>query len=253
MFKFLYIALFLLFLYAPIAVLVANSFNLSIYGNNWEGFTLRWYESLKYNSCLLQAAKNSIVIATLSAFLAVVFAVLTAFIIYKYKFPGRTLLFISIQSMIVFPDIIFAISLSMLFIVLKAKLGFTTILLSHTALSAPVTSMIIFLGFSKIEKTILETAKDLGASDLQIFVKIFLPLVSHSIIAAYLIAFTISFDDVIISSFVSSPSYDLLPLKIISLARFNMKPEINAICVIILITSIFLVSSSQFLLRDKNA
>jgi len=140
----------------------------------------------------------------------------------------------------------------MLFIFANLKLGFFSIFLAHAALTAPFSSLIIFLGFKKIENNVLEAAKDLGASDWQIFSKIFLPLVTPNIIAAYLISFTLSFDDAIISNFVSGPSYELLPLKILSLARLAIKPDINAICVIILIITIVLIMLAQFFLKEKK-
>lgn len=251
MFKNTYIFAFLTLLYFPIAVLVMNSFNLSIYDNCWEGFTLYWYKNLKDNTHLVQAAKNSLFIACISSCISSVLGIFTSFLIYKYKFPGKKFLFFSIQSMIVVPDIIFATSLLMFFMLTNIKLGFLTILFSHTALSFPFVFFIIFLGCNKIESNVLEVAKDLGASDWQVFIKIFLPLLSPNILAAYLVAFAISFDDVTVSSFVNSPSYELLPLKIVSLLKLSVKPEINAMCVVIFLISIFPILLTHFLIKEK--
>ena len=154
--------------------------------------------------------------------------------------------------MITFPDIMLGISLLFLFLLFNIELGFYTLLISHITLSLPFAVVTIFSGFSGLNKTIIEVGKDLGASDYEILKKIIIPAVSSNIIASFLISFTLSLDDVLVSYFVSGPQYEVLPLTIFSLARSGIKPEVNAICTLMLVISIFFIFLSQILLRRHD-
>ena len=151
-----------------------------------------------------------------------------------------------------FPDIILGVSLLFLFILFNFELGFYTLLISHIILALPFSIITIFSGFRGLDKNIIEVGRDLGASDYDILRKLIIPIISPNIIAAFLIAFTLSLDDVLVSYFVSGPQYEILPLTIFSLARTGIKPEVNAICTLMLLISIFLILLSQILLRKKH-
>ena len=151
-----------------------------------------------------------------------------------------------------FPDIILGVSLLLLFILFDFELGFYTLLISHITLALPFATITVFSGFRGLNKNIIEVGRDLGASDYDILKKLIIPIILPNIIAAFLIAFTLSLDDVLVSYFVSGTQYEILPLTIFSLARMGTKPEVNAICTLMLLISIFLISLSQILLRKKD-
>lgn len=250
-FKLLYLSIFLLILYFPIAALVLNSFNYSVYSIRWEGFTFKWYSKLFDNFALIESMKNSLILGFLSAACTSIIATIASFSFYKYRYLGRKIIYFFIQIMIMFPDIILGISLLFLFILFNFELGFYTLLISHITLSLPFSIITIFSGFRGLDKNIIEAGRDLGASDYEILRKLIIPILSPNIMAAFLIAFTLSLDDVIISYFVSGPQYEILPLTIFSLARMGIKPEVNAICTLMLLISILLILLSQILLRKK--
>ena len=153
--------------------------------------------------------------------------------------------------MIVLPDIIIGIGLLLLFVLLKVELGYFTLLISHISLSLPFAIIIIFIGFKRLDRNILEAGKDLGASDYEVLSKIIFPIIFPNIVSAYLIAFTLSLDDVLVSHFVSGSNYEILPLVIYSLAKFGIKTEVNALCTFMLLLSILFVGLSQTLMRKK--
>lgn len=246
-----YIIIFLLVLYLPIAILVGNSLNLSVYGVKWEGFTIKWYQKALDNFALMEALKNSLILAFTSALCTSIIATISALSFYMYRYIGRKVIYFSIQVMIVLPDIIVGIGLLFLFTLLQIELGYFTLLIGHIALSLPFTVITVFAGFKGLDKNVIEVAKDLGATDYQIFLKIILPIILPNIMSAYLIAFTLSLDDVLVSYFVSGANYEILPLVIYSLARLGVKPEVNAVCTLMLLFSILLIGLSQALIRKK--
>ncbi|WPX96404.1 ABC transporter permease subunit [Candidatus Bandiella euplotis] len=249
--KLTYITIFLLVLYFPIAMLVANSFNLSVYSVKWEGFTLMWYQRALENFALMSALKNSLILAFSSAFCVTVIATISAFSFYRYQYPGRRIVYFFVQTMVMFPDIILGISLLLLFIIFHIKLGYVTLLIAHISLALPFAIITIFIGFQGLDRNIIEAGKDLGASDYEVFSKIILPIIFPNLVSAYLIAFTLSLDDVVVSYFVSAPDYEILPLIIYSLAKLGIKPEVNAVCASMLVLSVIFIIISQTLIRKK--
>ena len=246
-----YVIVFLLVLYFPIVTLVANSFNSSVYSIKWEGFSIRWYQKAIENFALMEALKNSLILAFTSALCTSIIATMSAFSFYKYRYAGRKVIYCLIQTMVVLPDIIIGISLLLLFILLNMELGYFTLLISHISLSLPFAIITISMGFKGLDKNIIEAGKDLGASDYGVFSKIIFPTIFPNIISAYLIAFTLSLDDVLVSYFVSGPNYEILPLVIYSLAKLGIKPEVNALCTFMLLLSILFILLSHSLIRRK--
>jgi spermidine/putrescine transport system permease protein len=250
-FKFGFMSLVYAFLYTPILILIVNSFNASKFGMKWGGFTVKWYEQLLNNDSLMQAAWHSITIAVFSATAAAIIGSLTAVALFRYQFRGKKfvngMLFVVMMS----PDIVMAISLLALFLLMGAQLGFLTLLLSHITFCLPFVVVTVYSRLKGFDVKMLEAARDLGASEWVILKQIILPLAKPAVAAGWLLSFTLSLDDVIVSSFVTGPSYEILPLKIYSMVKVGISPEVNALATIMLIVSLFLVVSSQLLARDK--
>ncbi|MGF1759813.1 spermidine/putrescine ABC transporter permease PotC [Photobacterium sagamiensis] len=250
-FKFSFMTLVYVFLYTPIIILIVNSFNASKFGMKWGGFTTKWYKHLINNDGLMQAAWHSINIAVFSATVAVIIGSLTAVALFRYRFRGKTfvngMLFVVMMS----PDIVMAISLLALFLLLGAELGFLTLLLSHITFCLPFVVVTVYSRLKGFDVKMLEAARDLGASEWVILKQIILPLAKPAVAAGWLLSFTLSLDDVIISSFVTGPTYEILPLKIYSMVKVGISPEVNALATIMLVVSLVLVICSQLLAREK--
>ena len=240
------------YLYIPIIILVTNSFNEDRYGLSWKGFSWNWYERLFNNDTLIQAAFHSVTIAFFAATLATIVGGLTAIALYRYRFRGKQavsgMLFIVMMS----PDIVMAVSLLALFMVVGISLGFWSLLLAHVTVCLPYVTVTIFSRLNGFDARMLEAAKDLGASEVTILRKIILPLALPAVVSGWLLSFTISLDDVVVSSFVSGVSYEILPLRIFSLVKTGVTPEVNALATIMIVLSLGLVILSQLVARKNN-
>ena len=240
------------YLYIPIIILVTNSFNEDRYGLSWKGFSWNWYERLFNNDTLIQAAFHSVTIAFFAATLATIVGGLTAIALYRYRFRGKQavsgMLFIVMMS----PDIVMAVSLLALFMVVGISLGFWSLLLAHVTFCLPYVTVTIFSRLNGFDARMLEAAKDLGASEVTILRKIILPLALPAVVSGWLLSFTISLDDVVVSSFVSGVSYEILPLRIFSLVKTGVTPEVNALATIMSVLSLGLVILSQLVTRKNN-
>jgi spermidine/putrescine transport system permease protein len=250
--KNLYMLMVYLFLYIPVAILIINSFNSSKYQTGWKSFTFAWYEKLASNTMLIDAAMNSFTVAFLSASAATIIGTLTAVTLYRYRFYGKKLLYALVYIVIMSPDIVMGISLLVLFASLKINLGFWTLLISHITFSIPFVVVTVFSRLSGFDKNIIEAAKDLGADEMRIFKSVILPMSLPAVVGGWLLSFTLSLDDCVVSFFVTGPGYEILPLRIFSMVRLGVKPEINALCAIILLFSLVMVISSQILMREKK-
>ncbi len=238
-------------LYLPIFVLILLSFNKAHYSSIWHGFTWHWYGALLKDQDLWIATWHSLVLGILSASMATVMGSYAAISLYRYRFAGRSLFHGLIFIFILLPDIIIAISLLLLFRISHLKLGFFSLLLAHTTFCLPFVVMTVHSRLKQFDKHIYEAAKDLGASDFKIISSIFLPLLWPGILAGWLMSFALSFDDVIISYFVSGPGFEILPLKIYGMARTGSTPEINALCAIVFVAILLVICVSQLSLRKK--
>ncbi|OJI56522.1 spermidine/putrescine ABC transporter permease PotC [Vibrio vulnificus] len=249
--RFSFMTLVYAFLYLPIIVLIANSFNENKFGMKWGGFTTKWYHALVNNDSLMQAAWHSFNVAIFSATAATIIGSLTAGALFRYQFKGKSavngMLFVVMMS----PDIVMAISLLALFLVLGAQLGFFTLLVAHITFCLPFVVVTVYSRLNGFDVKMLEAAKDLGASEWVILKQIILPLAKPAVAAGWLLSFTLSLDDVIISSFVTGPTYEILPLKIYSMVKVGISPEVNALATVMLVVSLVLVITSQILAREK--
>jgi spermidine/putrescine transport system permease protein len=239
------------YLYIPIIILIVNSFNEDRYGLTWKGFSWNWYERLFNNDTLIQAAIHSVTIAFFAATFATIIGGLTAIALYRYTFRGKKfvdgMLFIVMMS----PDIVMAVSLLALFMMFSIKLGFSSLLLAHITFCLPYVVVTILSRLKGFDVKMLEAAKDLGAGELTILGKIILPLALPAIVSGWLLSFTISLDDVVVSSFVTGVSYEVLPLKIFSMVKTGVTPEVNALATIMILMSLLLVTLSLFIGRKK--
>lgn len=222
------------YLYIPIIILIVNSFNSSRFGINWQGFTTKWYSLLMNNDSLLQAAQHSLTMAVFSATFATLIGSLTAVALYRYRFRGKP--FVS----------------GMLFMLLGIQLGFWSLLFSHITFCLPFVVVTVYSRLKGFDVRMLEAAKDLGASEFTILRKIILPLAMPAVAAGWVLSFTLSMDDVVVSSFVTGPSYEILPLKIYSMVKVGVSPEVNALATILLVLSLVMVIASQLIARDKT-
>ncbi|MDP4494461.1 spermidine/putrescine ABC transporter permease PotC [Vibrio cholerae] len=249
--RFSFMSLVYLFLYLPIIVLIANSFNENKFGIKWGGFTTKWYHALMNNDSLMQAAWHSINVAVFSATAATLIGSLTAVALFRYQFKGKKVVSGMLFVVMMSPDIVMAISLLALFLVMGVKLGFLTLLIAHITFCLPFVVVTVYTRLNGFDVKMLEAAKDLGAGEWVILKKIILPLAKPAVAAGWLLSFTLSLDDVIISSFVTGPTYEILPLKIYSMVKVGISPEVNALATVMLVVSLVLVVVSQLLAREK--
>ena len=247
-----YLSLVYLFFYIPIAVLIVYSFNNTQYSLVWHGFTWKWYGELFTDSDLWLSALHSLILGLTAATLATTIGMLAAVSIYRYRFTGRKFLYGLIFILILSPEIVTGAALLILFTLLHFELGFFTLLLSHTSFCVPFVIVTTYGRLVSFDKNIFEAAKDLGATDAAIFRRIILPMLWPALAAGWLMSFTLSLDDVIISYFVAGPEYDILPLKIYSMVRSGVKPEINALCSVLFCVTLSLILLTQLTLKKKN-
>lgn len=248
----LYAACVFGFLYLPLVIVAVFSCNSSKYSLAWKGFTLDWYLKLWHNPGLMSAAINSLVVAACAATLATLLGTVAAFILHQYRFPGRRILFGTLFVMMMSPDIVIAISLLLLFLALYVPLGFTTLFLAHTVLCVPFVATTVFSRFQGFPTDLVDAAKDLGASEYQVFRSIVLPLAAPAVAGGWLLSFTLSLDDVIISFFTTGPEYEVLPLRIYSMVRLGIKPDVNALCVVMMAITVTTLILSKKLLKEKK-
>jgi putrescine transport system permease protein len=225
------VALGLAFLYLPIAILVIYSFNASRLVAVWGGWSIRWYVALLHDEAMLDAAWNSLRIAVLSATAATVLGTLAAVVLVRAgRFFGRTLFSGMIYAPLVMPEVIIGLSLLLLFVALGVDRGLWTVTMAHTTVTLSFVTVVVQSRLLGFDRSLEEAAMDLGCPPLRTFLTITLPLIFPAVAAGWLLAFTLSFDDLVIASFSTGPGATTLPMRIYSEVRLGVKPEINAIC-----------------------
>ncbi len=259
---FIKIAAFLgfVFLYAPIVSLIIFSFNKSRLVTVWGGFSTKWYGELLQDPQILGAAWISLKIAFFSASLAIVIGTLAAFVLVRFKkFRTRTLLSGMITAPLVMPEVITGLSLLLLFVAMQSLIGWpagrgvTTIIISHATFGAAYAAVIIQSRLVDMDLSIEESAADLGAKPVRVFFDITLPVITPALVSGWLLAFTLSLDDLVIASFVSGPGSSTLPMVIFSKVRLGVTPEINALAtIIILIVSLGVIAAALVMQRGKD-
>lgn len=239
-------------LYAPIIILVIYSFNSSKLNAVWQGFTFNWYSVLANDSDVITALAHSLTVACISTLIATIIGTLAAVGMYKYKFKGKTVLDGLLYVPIVIPEIVMGISLLVFFTQLKITLGLLTLILAHVTFCVSYVVIVVRARMKSFDKSLEEAAMDLGANGLQTFVKVTLPVIMPGIVAGALMSFTLSLDDVIISFFVSGAGYETLPLRIYSMVRVGVSPEINALSTVMLIITLSIAVISELMQIKKT-
>jgi putrescine transport system permease protein len=229
------VAVGLAFLYLPIAVLVIYSFNASRLVTVWGGWSLAWYRELLHDTALQQAAWISVRVAALSATAATVLGTLAAIALTRLgSFRSRMLFSGMVYAPLVMPEVITGLSLLLLFVAISVDRGFWTVVIAHTTLTMCFVTVIVQSRLLDFDRSLEEAALDLGCPPFRTFLTVTLPLIAPAIAAGWMLAFSLSLDDLVIASFTTGPGATTLPIRIYSEVRLGVKPEINAVCTIII-------------------
>jgi putrescine transport system permease protein len=247
------------FLYLPIVALVLYSFNDSPIPNVWRGFTLKWYTALASDSEMLSGLWLSLKIAFMTACGSVVLGTLAAFTLVKYKrFGGRTLFSGMVNAPLVMPEVVVGLSLLLMLVSVQRAIGFPergqmTIWLGHMLLGMAYATVVIQARLHDLNPQLEEAAMDLGARPHQVFYLVTLPMITQSMLSAWLLTFTLSLDDVVLSAFLSGPGATTMPLVIFSRARLGLNPSVNAVATIIVaIVAIGVLVASYLIARAER-
>jgi putrescine transport system permease protein len=228
------------FLYAPIVLLVLYSFNASRLVTVWAGFSARWYDELFKNEGFRAAALTSLEVATLAATIALVLGTFAGFSMSRFsRFRGRTLFGFALLAPLVVPEVILGLSLLLLFVNCESWIGWPsrgipTITVAHATFGACFVSVLVRAQLAGFDRALEEAALDLGARPWTVLVRITLPAISPALISGWLLAFTLSLDDLVIASFVTGPSATTLPMAVFSSVRLGVSPEVNALATLFL-------------------
>jgi len=238
------------FLYIPILLLMIYSFNDSRLVTVWGGWSTRWYVSLMSNDDLLSAAWVTIRVALISATIATVLGTMAAVVLVRMgRFRGRTLFSGLVFAPLVMPEVITGLSLLLLFVAINFDRGFWTIVIAHITFSMCFVAVVVQSRLMDFDRSVEEAAMDLGAKPATTFFQITLPIIAPAVISAWLLAFTLSLDDLVIASFTQGPGATTLPIKIYSQVRRGVTPEINAICTIMIVFVTIGVLAASFVTK----
>jgi len=243
-----WVGLVLFFLYAPLITLIAFSFNDSKRNIVWRGFTLKYYEKALDNDSLMVAMGNSLTIAFISTLVSIVIGALAAVLLWRFRFPGKTATEGAMALPIVVPEICFGVAMLVFF----AKIGFPTdiawpfslgaIIIAHITFCFPFVTMVVRSRLTSFNREEEEAAKDLGATEWQAFRDVLLPHMKPGLIAGGLLAFTLSLDDFVITFFTSGPNTITFPVKVYSMVRFSVTPEVNAASALLIFLTVILTT-----------
>lgn len=230
------------FLYAPILILMVYSFNESRLVTVWSGFSFKWYGELFADAQLMGAAWTSLQLAFYTACASVVLGVMAAMVLVRMRrFPGKTIFAGLITAPLVMPEVITGLSLLLLFVAIGDLLGaplsrgMTTIWIAHVTFCAAFVTVVLTSRLGEMDRSLEEAAMDLGANRAKVFFVITLPIITPALISGWLLAFTLSLDDLVIASFVSGPSSTTLPMKVFSSVRMGVSPKINALATLLIV------------------
>ncbi len=250
--KCFYLSAFYLFLYLPIVVVVWFSFNDAAHSLLWHGFTWEWYGQLFDDYDLAVVASHSLLVGISAATFATFIGTIAAVSLFSYQFRAKKTLNQLLLMLIVIPDLVLGISLLLLFRVMHIPAGFWTLFIAHITFCIPFACVTINSRMDLLDKNLIEAARDLGAHDFTVFRRIIVPLLWPAIVASWLLSFTLSLDDVVISYFVSGPDFEILPLAIFSMVRLGVKPEVNALCSVMLLVTLSIVIFAERALSKKQ-
>lgn len=238
-----------LFLYIPIIILIIFSFNDNNQIGLWTGFSLRWYGELLRNESVLSALRLSLWVAIWSTIISTIFGTLTALALERHRFSGKITYDAILYLPIIIPDIVMALSTLLFFVVLGVALSRYTILIAHVAFNISFVAIVVRARLADMDNVLEEAAADLGANEWQTFRRVTLPLLMPGIISGALLAFTLSLDDFVITFFVAGPGSTTLPVRVYSMIRFGLTPEVNAVSTLMFLGSTLLVVISLLIQR----
>ena len=248
-----------LFLYLPIVVLVVYSFNDSRMVTLWGGWTFKWYGAVLHDTEVINGLILSLKVALATATTSVLLGTLAAFALVRYRhFAGKGLLNFMINIPLVMPTVVIALALLMFFVAVQKAMGFPqkgffTIFIGHTVMAISYAAVVIQSRLKEMDRSIEEAAMDLGARPFQVFMLVTLPSISQALVSAWLLAFSLSLDEVVISAFLSGPGSTTMPLVVFSRARLGLNPTINAIAtVVVVVVGIGVAFASYFIARQER-
>ncbi|MPQ60154.1 ABC transporter permease [Duganella sp. FT27W] len=248
-----------LFLYLPIVVLVVFSFNSSRQDMVWSGFSLQWYAALMQDTEIINGLGLSLRIAVMTAFASVVLGTFAAFVLDRYRrFTGRTIFAGMVSAPLVMPEVIIGLSLLLMLVSVQKAFGFperglTTIWIGHTLLGMAYAAVVVQSRLQEMSKSLEEAAMDLGCRPYQVFFLVTLPNIKQALGSAWLLTFTLSLDDVVLSAFLSGPGSSTMPIVIFSRARLGLDPRVNAVAALtILVVTIGVIASSLYIARAER-
>ena len=230
-----------LFMYAPLLVLMVFSFTPAEYSLKFEGVTLKWYQAVFRNDNILAALKVSLMVAIPTVLISTAIGTITAFTLYRSKFVGRALYQGILYIPLIMPDLVIGISLLLFYTFVKLELGILSILLAHVSFSIPLTTLVIIARMQRIDRSLEDAAMDLGADEWTTMWKVTLPLLKPGIVAAALLTFPWSFNDFVITFFVSGVGSSTLPLRVYSMIRLGVSPMVNALGTLIIVVPLIIV------------
>lgn len=240
-----------LYIYLPILILVIFSFNTQKMNIRWEGFTLKWYEVLFNDSNVILATRNTLIIAFVATFVATVVGTLAALALQRYRFPGYTMTETVLYIPVIIPEVVMGISLLAFFALINLQLGLTTITLSHIAFNIPFVTLVVRARLHGFDKSIEEAAMDLGANEWITFWRVTLPTIMPGVLSGAMLAFTLSLDDYVITYFTAGPGATTLPLRVFSMVRFAVTPEVNALSTLWVLTVFIILLTSQIIQKRQ--
>jgi len=234
------------FLYVPVLLLILFSFNHSPMAVTWDGFSLEWYRQLLHNRGLWEATKNSLLIAGSSTLISVIMGTGAAIVLHQRAMEKWRLLTMTLLTPLVIPEILMGVALLLFFVMVRMPLGLLSVTISHIVFNLPLVVVIIQSRLRKLDPTLNEAARDLGATPWQTFWWITFPLLKPAIAGAALMAFTISLDDFVVTFFTTGPGATTLPLKVFSLIKTGITPEVNALSTLLVVASMLFIALSLF-------
>ncbi|MEW5868830.1 MAG: ABC transporter permease [Chloroflexota bacterium] len=239
------------YIYIPIIILIIFSFNTQKLNVHWEGFTFHWYKVLFQDTEVMLATRNTLTIAFTSTLVATVIGTMAALALQRYRFPGYTVAESTLYIPVIIPEVVMGISLLAFFAQIKMALGLTTIALSHIAFNIPFVTLVVRARLHGFDKSIEEAAMDLGANELTTFWRVTLPTIMPGVLSGALLAFTLSLDDYVITYFTAGPGSTTLPLRIFSMVRFAVTPEVNALSTLWVLAVFMVLLVSQIAQRRQ--
>jgi spermidine/putrescine transport system permease protein len=240
------------FLYLPIILLIACSFNSSESALHWTGFTLKWYRLIWRDQGLVLAVENSLIIAAVTTVASVILGTGAAWLLYRYLFPAQRIFYTLLYVPLIIPEVIMGVSLMMLFRAIGLELGYTTVIIAHVTFCFPFVMAAVQARLAGIDPSLEEAALDLGATPAKAFFRVIVPYLMPAIIAGALLSFTLSLDEFIVTYFTYSAESITLPVKIYGMVKTGLKPTLNAVSTIFIVLTAVTVLGADALQRRRD-